>query len=240
MNTHNVGVLICRLYLRQFVRTMVRISSLNKDLRTLHTERNNFIKFIYSLEKRLISKEISIYQKDFYIKSVTKGLSDKDYLNSLNSKINILENEISHKKHSLEHSKTVIAATITVFLIFSMFLIANKQLTHHKTPIQGLLVYDDAKEIIVPVNKNFDPETITTYALNFNENAILTSFKISGVYTGNFRAYLVKTSNETGNSTKYLIYDTSLTKNNNVITGDRKSTRLNSSHVSESRMPSSA
>ena len=77
---------------------------------------------------------------------------------------------------------------------------------------------------------------ITSIAKNTSTDYTLLKSDNLSSYTNRYDQFsLAVGSLETG-SYKYEVYDTDST----VASADRKSTRLNSSHVSESRMPSSA
>ena len=129
-------------------------------------------------------------------------------------------------------------------------LIAIKILVAAFVLLQAAVVFAlDGNEILQQVDRNMQPETYEMYRklINIEPDGTKKEFVLYSVKKGQDKmvALFLAPASEKGRSTLRLgdnmwLYIPNVGKPIRITSLDRKSTRLNSSHVKRSRMPSSA
>ena len=190
-------------------------------LQKLREEKEHFLNLIGSLDRKVSLQEITRYQRQFTINSITRGISEQEYLRHLEKEI--LENEklASEERSNDPMLKNILIVGIGVMIII-LLLIALI------IPEMDRLSQGEIKEFNIPVNMKYysvgNDLVQNTFAINASEKTAITSLKMNGSFSGNARIYLVV--NSTGE--KYLIFDSgkydskiiSITGNLFIIKGD--------------------
>src|SRR3989338_4509281 len=192
----------------------------SNELRKLLQERDDFTKFLLSVDRKFKRRQLTSYERDFLIKSITKGSSPKAYLGELNARISRLE--LRPGKEPFRYKNQVIASAVLVFIFLGMFFFfLDPSLT-------GLAGFEEQKEYVLKIGQAYDSNTTAEYYFNIidvaNNTNNLTSLKIKGSYSGIFQIRLVKDyTDEEGISQRleYVIFDSGqkYEKGASLITG---------------------
>ncbi|MGV8087420.1 MAG: BspA family leucine-rich repeat surface protein [Candidatus Woesearchaeota archaeon] len=187
------------------------------ELNKLREEKENFLKLIRSLDRRVDTGEITSHQRNFTISSIAQGLSENEYLRMLDLKIGEQERINKNKKVNNPALKniSIISAAVLITIILIAALIVPELNKKNSTR---------NKEFIIPINATYYGTDTNIYNLNISSDTKITSLKINGSYYGDVKIYLV--SNKT--KEKYIVFDSkkydtniiSITGNLFVIKGD--------------------
>ncbi|HIJ01220.1 TPA: hypothetical protein HA363_01080, partial [Candidatus Woesearchaeota archaeon] len=183
------------------------------ELEKSRKEQENFIRFVNKLDIKYRLGKITKFEREFLIKSITKGLSIKQYIEKLNQRIHSLE-KIKTKK-TFDYKRQVLHSAFVVFLFIGLvYFFLSPTFT-------GFITFEDVKQYSIIVDQSYSAG-ITEYNFNVknlsNSAGNITSIKINGKYSGQFKIYVLR-ENE---SAKYMIYDSvNLSKEDysNLITG---------------------
>lgn len=85
-------------------------------------EKNNFIAFINYLDKKMKNKEVTFYEKEFLIKTITKGETPKSYIHAINTQIIKKTSELENRRKLLKYKTHAIISLVTIFFIISLIL----------------------------------------------------------------------------------------------------------------------
>ncbi|MGV8171685.1 MAG: hypothetical protein ACP5OA_03260, partial [Candidatus Woesearchaeota archaeon] len=195
----------------------MKLGDYESKLNKLREERSRFLELMHSLDKRLMRGEITRYQKQFTINSITHGLQEHEYLRALEHEIQRYSESM---KNEYKHSPTfknlmVIGGSLILTVILLVLLI-----------VPGIMKFsgENVREYTVSVNETFYAGENNYIPVNVNPEAPLTSVRINGTYKGDVKVYLVVNSTKA----KYILFDSgkfdedivSITGNVFVIRGD--------------------
>src|SRR3989339_465674 len=175
------------------------------ELEKSRKEQENFIRFVNKLDIKYRLGKITKFEREFLIKSITKGLSIKQYIEKLNQRIHSLE-KIKTKK-TFDYKRQVLHSAFVVFLFIGLvYFFLSPTFT-------GFITFEDVKQYSIIVDQSYSAG-ITEYNFNVknlsNSAGNITSIKINGKYSGQFKIYVLR-ENE---SAKYLIYDSEIVDTN--------------------------
>lgn len=157
------------------------------DKQKLMQERENFIRLVNGLDKRVRKEEMKKNEADFMIKSITKGSTAKAYLYELNKKIDSMQD----KQSSFKYKKQVILSAAIV-MIFTMLLYSLTE-----PSLTGFVAFEQNIEYTLPVEQNYTAGTTEYYSsvtADSNNTNNLTSLRITGTYAGQFVMKLISDS----------------------------------------------
>jgi len=165
-------------------------------LNNLREERERFLELIHSLDKKVARGEITRYQKNFAISSITHGISERDYLRSFEIEMNRNEQLAADERAKSPAFKNIIKTSIAIFGIILLLIILI---------VPGLIQFgnQDIREYSLTLNKSYFAGSQNFYPLNTSRDSTITSMRLNGVYSGDVQIYLV--SNDTG--ARYLVFD---------------------------------
>jgi|GEM_PF-2539264 len=180
-------------------------SKLNK----LREERENFLELVHSSEKKVARGEMTRYQRQFTIQSITQGVSEQQYLRNLEADINEYEQTLNADRSKSPEFRNLLRVSLGVLVII-IALIA--------LIIPGLIQIgnQNVREYSVTLNSTYYSGT-EFYNWNIPRDSQINSIKINGAYSGDVQVYLVM--NDT--SAKYLVFDSKKYEENIVsVTGN--------------------
>ncbi|HYD03409.1 MAG TPA: hypothetical protein VEC16_03870, partial [Alphaproteobacteria bacterium] len=198
----------------------MRLRELESKLQRLREEKERFLELLHSTDKRLARGEITKYQKQFTINSITHGLTENEYLRMVDRDISETQKEISSEIRNSPLMKNIfiISLGVIAILVLLFFLIVPEILK---------LQSEQVKEFVIPVEATFTESQKIYPSILQEEGSVIRSFHLSGAYRGDVQVYVV--SNITGQ--RIIIYDSkkygqeiiSITGNLLVINGDPSS-----------------
>ncbi|MGV8141670.1 MAG: S8 family peptidase, partial [Candidatus Woesearchaeota archaeon] len=172
----------------------MKLKDYEYKLHKLREERERFLELVHSLDKRAERGEVTKYQKQFTISSITHGLQEHEYLRTLEREIQEHEKIVNEgrKQNPATKNLLIISGGITLVLILLGILII---------PEISKLGRQNIREFSIPVNATFyEDQTIYPHIY---ENTTIKSMKLSGAYYGNVQIYFIV--NNTGE--RYLLFD---------------------------------
>jgi len=173
----------------------MKLREYEKRLNGLKIEREHFLQLLRTLDKKLEIGEITRYNQQFTIKSITRGLSEREYLQKVDGEIASTEEIIQRERQNNYALLNIIKISgILAIVIVTLLMLTMPELEQGNNNI---------KSYVIDVNTTYEGTQI--YNIMPRENTIIKSLKINGAYSGNVKVYLVSNSSKTAE--RYLVFD---------------------------------